>query len=129
MLALRHFNSAYERKNPDDKFLDLMIAYEALFSEPDSKSDSVTYKLALRFSKLLGKNIDEAKLLRTRMKTLYGMRSAIVHGGEVPLEYETVEELFSFIRRSLICYLYEMENKSFKTHKEFTEYLDFEKTN
>jgi hypothetical protein len=40
---IRRFNTAYEKTKKADKFLDLMITYEALFS--GKGSDSVNHKL------------------------------------------------------------------------------------
>jgi Apea-like HEPN len=51
-LILRRFNFAYERAFIEDKFLDYMISYETLFSKEDDSPDSITHKLALRFSHL-----------------------------------------------------------------------------
>jgi hypothetical protein len=42
---------------PRDKFLDLMITFEALISAPEGESDSVNHKLALR------RNAEDAKYL------------------------------------------------------------------
>jgi hypothetical protein len=49
---IRRFNAAYEKTKKADKFLDLMITYEALFS--GKGSDSVNHKLVWRFSRLFG---------------------------------------------------------------------------
>lgn len=49
-LALSRFNSSFAKTDPSDKLIDIMISYETLFSV--EKSDSISHKLALRFSRL-----------------------------------------------------------------------------
>jgi hypothetical protein len=125
-IAIRHFNSAYEKTKKVDKFLDLMITCEALFSNPGEK-DSVTYKIAWRFSKLLGDNADLRHELYKKMTELYSARSQLVHGNKDKVKDEDVEKAENFMRDSLKGYLHEMNINSFPTKMEFLWYLDFKK--
>lgn len=126
-LAIRRFNSAYEKTEKADKLLDLMITCEALFSDA-TETDAVTHKLAWRFSRLLGDNAAKSKDLYQKMKKLYTTRSQVVHGNNDYVANEKVEQAEDYMRRSLNGYLCEMNNNSFEDKKGFLEYLDFEKT-
>jgi hypothetical protein len=126
-LAIRHFNSAYEKSKKADKILDLMIRCEALFSDKYDK-DSLTHKISWRFSKLLGNNVDERRDLSTNMKTLYKIRSKLVHGDSDDVPDEKVELAVDYMRRSLNGYLYETNKNSITKKEDFLDYLDFVKT-
>jgi hypothetical protein len=124
-LAIRRFNSAYEKTNKSDKFLDLMITYEALFS--GGKSDSVGHKLALRFSRLLGNTLHEQKFLYGDMKKVYDQRSMLVHGAGDEIHPSWVEKAEEYMRKSIKEYLHVMNTNSFTKNDQFIDYLDFEK--
>lgn len=126
-LAIRRFNSAYEKSNKADKFLDLMIACEALFSDTNDK-DSLTHKIAWRFSRLLGKNTEERRDKFSKMKELYSLRSKLVHGNKDEVPDEMLERAEDYMRKSLNDYLREMNNSSFTKKEQFLDCLDFIKT-
>jgi hypothetical protein len=92
-LALRRFNSAYTRRSNDDKLIDYAIAYEALFSQGSKDGDSLTHKLALRFSRLVENDFEKRKEYFTAMKALYGKRSRVVHGDPTPVALTSVQEI------------------------------------
>lgn len=122
-LAIRRFNSAYEKTNKSDKFLDLMITYEALFS--GEQSDSVSHKLALRFSRLLGDSFTHQKELYDDMKNVYKQRSKLVHGGGDDIQPTWVEKAEEYMRNSIKEYLRVMYVNSFTNIDQFVDYLDF----
>lgn len=125
-IPIRHFNSSYEKTNKADKFLDLMITCEALFS--DSEKDSLTHKVAWRFSRLLWENAVERKKRCKEMKDLYSIRSKLVHGNEEKVDDKEVEEAENHMRNSIKGYICEMNNNSFTQKQQFLNYLDFAKT-
>jgi hypothetical protein len=55
-LALERFNSAYSDSSLEDKIIDFAISYEVLFSRQKEGTDSVTHKLAVRFSRFVAEN-------------------------------------------------------------------------
>ena len=75
-------------KDIEDKIIDLVIAFEALYL-PDAGES--TFKLAVRASWHLGSGKEDRKKLLTEFKELYKCRSAVVHGGELK-ESVTIEE-------------------------------------
>jgi hypothetical protein len=98
-VALRRFNFAYERTQLEDKLIDLMIAFEALFLKENEASS--VHKLTLRFAKLLGKSFEERQGLEKEMKNFYRKRSAIVHGEVTQIDGKFVLSLETRLRSSL----------------------------
>jgi hypothetical protein len=79
-IALRRFESAYEKTSADDKLLDYVICLELLLGKDDR--DSLTYKISVRFSRLCTRDSKKRKEYRCLMSDIYQLRSAIVHGNE-----------------------------------------------
>ena len=77
-LCLRHFQSAFSRAACEDQIIDLVICLEALFSR---ESDEVTHKVATRCALLLGRDETESVRIMKTTRSLYSLRSKIVHGG------------------------------------------------
>jgi hypothetical protein len=125
-IAVKRFNSAYGEKEKVDKIIDLMIAYETLFSKPGDSTDSVRHKLALRFSKLLGNDAKDRKSYFCKMSKLYNLRSKLVHGHAEDADAESLGLLEQYIRSSIVNYLCEMNDNSFTRHSDFIDYLDFQ---
>ncbi len=79
--AINRFNDSFTRKEIEDRLIDLMIAFEAIFLKKDEKME-LTFKLALRTVVFLeGKNIPRENLFEFIRKA-YGIRSAIIHGSK-----------------------------------------------
>jgi len=78
-IAVRKFNHAYERQRQEDKLIDYIIAFEALFSEGPS---DLRYKIPVRVARLLETDIDQRKEIKSIMKAGYDARSNIVHGNK-----------------------------------------------
>lgn len=76
-IAIRRFNYAYERERPEDKLIDYMTAFEALFSEG---SGDLRYKVPLRVARLLETDLEQRKEIHNIIKAGYDARSDIVHG-------------------------------------------------
>lgn len=84
-LALRRFNLAYERLLPEDRLIDCVIALEALLLRAEEQQE-LAFRMALRGSRLLGRDPDARSDLFSRFRSAYRVRSEIVHGGSVPTE-------------------------------------------
>jgi hypothetical protein len=80
-LSLRRLNQALRRPAHGDRALDLAIALESLLVENAGEN---TYKLALRAALLLGDTLEDRKRIRALVTALYGLRSTLVHRGELP---------------------------------------------
>jgi hypothetical protein len=89
-LALRRFDTAYERADDEDSLLDLWIAFEALLL-PDGRSE-LSYRASLRIA-LLAADDDIARKEAFRQARLsYDCRSQVVHGEAVTADLEIVVE-------------------------------------
>ncbi|MGB8657748.1 MAG: hypothetical protein WCE90_08190 [Candidatus Zixiibacteriota bacterium] len=96
-LALNRFNYAYERKRPEDKLIDYMIAFEALYGAPG-------YMIALRAASLLGNIPDEKKQIFSEMKEARELRDNTVHGStkkESAISAEKASRIEDHLRHSL----------------------------
>ena len=80
-VAIRRFNFSYERALTEDKIIDFMIAFEALYF-PDEKTE-LNYRLALRCAYFLGKDESERQKIFELLKNAYDIRSKIVHGKDL----------------------------------------------
>ena len=88
-VAIRRFNFSYERKLPEDKLIDYIIAFEALFKGARSKL------LALRCAYLLGKDGEERKKIFEILESAYDIRNKIVHGGSI----ESIKEVLNKLKK------------------------------
>ncbi len=87
-IALNRFDSQYEDRSESDKLLDVLIGLEALYS---GEPQDLTYRLAMRCAKHLGKSSDDREKIYNCLKDAYNIRSDIVHGRK-----DTVEECSKF---------------------------------
>jgi hypothetical protein len=104
-LALRRWNTVFERFNPDDALLDYWIALEALFA-PDS-SQEVRFRSALRIATYLGEP-DQREQIYKDLLDSYDLRSRIVHG-DAPAnkrKTELIDVTRSHLRKALVQILH-----------------------
>jgi hypothetical protein len=102
----------------ENRFLELMSILEMLYVP--SKGSEITLRLSLRVSKMfekLGIKLDESKLNESisekyeKIKSLYGIRSQIVHSGiSKNLTLEELKYLAEITRKSILFYLDEPDN-------------------
>ncbi len=101
-LALRRWNTVFERFDLDDALIDSWIALEGLFV-PDS-SQEVRHRSSFRIGAWLGKTPDEREKIYEDLLKSYDLRSRIVHGG-VPTttkKTELINITRSYLRRALV---------------------------
>lgn len=81
-VALRRFNFAFDRYDPEDRLIDLLIGAEALFLRDKQE---LALKLALRAAKFMKQSSGEytEREVFDIMASAYKARGAIVHGDEV----------------------------------------------
>lgn len=80
-LALRRFNQAMRRPPHGDRALDLAISLESILS--DAPGDN-TFKVSLRAGLLTNGSTNEKVKVRSLIRALYGIRSALAHDGVIP---------------------------------------------
>jgi hypothetical protein len=80
-VAIKRLRASYERYFPDDpeRLLDIAFAFEAIFLN-DGDNKELSYRLALRAARLLGKTLKERHEIFDSVKNLYNFRSKIAHG-------------------------------------------------
>jgi len=102
--AAFRFSSSYEKRTLADRLVELVITLEALFGD---RSDSLTYKIALRCSSLLYPPSETREKVFKAIKKVYADRSAIVHGERLDSKYsnEEIDQLEDYIRRSMLKFL------------------------
>jgi hypothetical protein len=82
--AVRRIGYASERERVEDRFLDLLMAAEALLmgdQEPGGTTGELTYKISMRFGHYAVIPGTSRRQRFQLMRDAYGARSAIVHGG------------------------------------------------
>jgi len=125
-LALDRFNSSYNRASNKDRFIDLSIAIEALFSRGGGEDieGSLTHKYSLRVSRFLGTKLSNYRKYYKNMQELYRLRSKIVHGKtKTELIEKKTNLLEDYVRNSLKKY-FDKINKS-KLHKDILDEIDY----
>jgi hypothetical protein len=78
-IAIKRFNDSFTRREVEDRIIDLMIAFEAMFLKEREKME-LTFKLSLRTAIFLEDVDAERENLFEFMKKAYDTRSNIVHG-------------------------------------------------
>jgi hypothetical protein len=103
--AVRRFNDADERVRDEDVVFDCFSALEALFA--GGSTTELTYRLSLRAAKVLRATAEERIELFKRIKKLYGTRSKIVHGGQVPKDRLAADaaEAMALLRTAITAWL------------------------
>lgn len=78
-VAISRYNKSFELQSRDDTFVDLAIALESLLG-PSDQSGEISYRIASRAAWLLGTDDEHSKKIHKQVKTLYDLRSEVVHG-------------------------------------------------
>lgn len=98
-IAFRRFRDSSLRERDEDSIIDLMIAAEALFTK-DSNSE-MTFRLSTRAARFLGVDAADRHIAYQLFKRAYDRRSKIVHGVEVPIDEELLDQLSERMRAAI----------------------------
>ena len=130
-MAINRFNYAYERKREEDKLIDYMVAFEALFMK---ETQELRHRLSVRIARFLKGEYDERKDLYSKFKRIYDIRSKIVHGNSITpkelkkLAVESLSELISEVeeqlRKSIKTFIDLIDQDVNYNHNEFLDKLD-----
>jgi len=102
-IAVRRFNSSYQRMNHADRLLDLLIAFEALLSDDPQ---AIGYKIALRCAMLLSGSLPQMEDDFHFLKRIYDTRSKIVHGILRDAIEKDCDRVESLLRRTILRLLH-----------------------
>jgi hypothetical protein len=85
-LALHRFAIGTARGDPADAVLDFTIALEALLLPYDeaTRRGDLGYRFRMHGAHYLSTNTDQRTAVAKRLRTIYEMRSRLVHGGHYP---------------------------------------------
>lgn len=133
-MAIDRFNSAYEKRHLEDKLIDYMISFESLFMK---ETQELRHRLSVRISCFIKDKFDERKDLSSNFKTIYDIRSRIVHGESIgpkelkKLKVESISELISkieeLLRESMKKFIDVINRDAEYNHEVFLEKLDLDK--
>lgn len=105
-IATNRFNSAYERKDPEDRLIDYVIALTSLFSKKRERGLE-RYRLSMRGAILLESHSEKRKKVRQEILEIYDKISAVVHGREIKKFHnftnltDLVDKAEEYVRRSI----------------------------
>ena len=122
-LACSRYDDSYNTKSRKDKFIDLAICIEALFSRDEDIEGTLGHKFSLRLSRFIDIEISNRADVYRNMKELYGQRSGIVHAKDVKeLDLDTLKD---YVRKSLTIYLKKLKNNPNLTHTQIIDEIDY----
>jgi len=121
-IALSRFNFAYERDKLEDKLIDFMVAFEALFFK-EGEFGEFRHKLAVRVSRLLEPEYKKRKAIVEKMNEFYDERSMVVHGEKVDLKSDFINSVEDHLRKSIVIFLERLRTSD---HGEIISRLDLE---
>ena len=126
---MERFNSAYSDSSLEDKIIDFAISYEVLLSKQNEGTDSVSHKLAVRYSRFLTEDYEQRIQLCKKMKWLYGKRGNIVHGNIKESNQQDKEsvakEFEEYTRRVLKKYLERFTTGNYQERGRMIQGIDF----
>jgi hypothetical protein len=82
-VALSKFNRSYSSDSPYEHLVDLATALEAALIGAEKETEGLTLRLRSRGAALLATDDDPARALFGDVGLLYGLRSKLVHGGQI----------------------------------------------
>jgi hypothetical protein len=82
-VALSKFNRSHSSDSPYEHLVDLATALEAALIGAERETEGLTLRLRGRTSALLAADDDSARALFDDVGLLYGLRSKLVHGGQI----------------------------------------------
>lgn len=131
-MCLERFSSSCNRINDIDKLLDIVLSWEILLGESESK-DSLQYRFCLRISKLIKNDINERKELYAKLNKLYTVRSIIVRGNIIEKENKkkityvinNIENYHEIIRLSIKKFIEIMKDEKL-IYSDVLKKLDFD---
>jgi hypothetical protein len=98
-LAIDYYNLGKLSARGEESLVNWMIALEALYSD---SAQELRHKLSVRVAWMLGETPQERLEIASRMRALYDLRSAIVHGRPVTIGNNDIQTTESYVRDSII---------------------------
>lgn len=127
--AIEWFGKASLERNKQSRFLLYIISLEALFtfSEKTLVSPSIASSIADGIAFILGKNKDSRQFISKRVSALYGIRSAIAHGGNKIVTDEDLSEVTRISLASIRAFLTNKNLREIKDSEQLNEFIKSKK--
>jgi len=108
-LSFENYEDSYEAQHPILSFMSLMIAMEALFNPG---SYELRYRISRNCAVLLGKSKEESLKIFSQLKTIYDIRSRIIHSGnQSEFDNEYISILRHYVREAIKMMIFIDEDK------------------
>lgn len=104
----------------EEAFLLYAVALESLIVE----GSEITYKFSTRGAHLMGSSHADRKHIRTRLKSLYNLRSKIVHSGLSEISDKELAEMGMYARTAVFRILKNPKLLNFQKWAEFDDWLE-----
>jgi hypothetical protein len=98
-LAIDYYNFGKLSARREESLVNWMIALEALYSD---SAQELRHKLSVRVAWMLGETPQERLEITSRMRELYDLRSAIVHGRPATIGNNDIQATEGYVRDSII---------------------------
>jgi hypothetical protein len=82
-VALGKFNRSHHQEDPFETLVDLATGLEAILAGGETETEGLTLRLRNRAAALLATSTDPATAIFGDVGLLYGLRSKLVHGGQI----------------------------------------------
>ncbi|WP_410593660.1 hypothetical protein [Amycolatopsis sp. lyj-23] len=82
-VALSKYNQSHTIGSPYEHLVDLATALEGVLIGAENEGEGLTLRLCTRAAALLARDDDPATAVFNDVKELYGLRSKLVHGGQI----------------------------------------------
>lgn len=82
-LACKRFQRTYDESDAEDRLIDIVIAFEALFLGGGKGNLPIGQKIANASSTLMGKSDKEKEEIKHFLAKAYSLRNSVVHGVEI----------------------------------------------
>jgi hypothetical protein len=122
-IAIDYNRRASLENKAENELIHLFIALEALYSTENEKQE-IMYRFANRIATLLGENKDHRIMLMKRAKKLYHLRSQIVHGSWNFKEGENIEDVFNWVKESILRFLILSKKYPTEKHENIIDRID-----
>ena len=101
-IACDRFSKSYHDINPEDKLIDLMISFEALFIR--SRKGNKGHRIGKKCSELIKIDKAEQKTIYCQLKESYSIRNDVLHGSPFNRAdiFQRLPYLEDYLRRSIL---------------------------
>lgn len=125
-LAGDYFESHHKRLKPEEQLIELVIAFEALFSP--GKEGEHRFRIAQRAGILLGRDPSERQEIYKFIRRMYDSRSQLVHGGKSPFKDDDLDEshvaqLGEYLRQAILRLLV-LQYRGYKDKHKVEQFID-----